>query len=222
MDGPDRRRIFIFQEGGVFPWLTVRENIGFGLDRIPWSQRDGVIHHYVEMVGLTGSSGLTLANSRAACDSGSRSPVPWPRTPRSSTWTSRSAPRLHHPVQDARRPRADLGSRAQDDSVCHPRHRRGGSARRSRSRHEPPAGDDPQAVEIDLPRPRDLNSPAYLQRANRSSPRWACLNTERDPARCRPPTPPSHVPSRTTPTNPLRASHKQRSTVDNSNFLLCS
>ncbi len=35
VDGPDRRRIFIFQEGGVFPWLTVRENIGFGLDRIP-------------------------------------------------------------------------------------------------------------------------------------------------------------------------------------------
>ena len=54
MDGPDRRRIFIFQEGGVFPWLTVRENIGFGLDRIPRSERDGVIQHYVEMIGLTG------------------------------------------------------------------------------------------------------------------------------------------------------------------------
>src|SRR5438045_903086 len=26
--GPDSRRIFIFQEGGVFPWLTVHENIG--------------------------------------------------------------------------------------------------------------------------------------------------------------------------------------------------
>ncbi len=54
VDGPDRRRIFIFQEGGVFPWLTVRENIGFGLDRIPRSERDGVIQHYVEMIGLTG------------------------------------------------------------------------------------------------------------------------------------------------------------------------
>ncbi len=54
MDGPDQRRIFIFQEGGVFPWLTVRENIGFGLDRIPRSERDGVIRHYVEMVSLSG------------------------------------------------------------------------------------------------------------------------------------------------------------------------
>ena len=31
--GPDPRRIFVFQENGVFPWLTVRENIGFGLSR---------------------------------------------------------------------------------------------------------------------------------------------------------------------------------------------
>src|SRR5581483_10922239 len=29
--GPDPRRIFVFQENGVFPWLTVQENIGFGL-----------------------------------------------------------------------------------------------------------------------------------------------------------------------------------------------
>ncbi len=52
VQGPDRRRIFIFQEGGVFPWLTVRENIGFGLDRRPG--RDTVINHYLEMVGLSG------------------------------------------------------------------------------------------------------------------------------------------------------------------------
>ena len=30
--GPDPRRIFVFQERGVFPWLTVEGNIGFGLD----------------------------------------------------------------------------------------------------------------------------------------------------------------------------------------------
>src|SRR5947209_19278388 len=29
--GPDPRRIFVFQENGVFPWLSVQENIGFGL-----------------------------------------------------------------------------------------------------------------------------------------------------------------------------------------------
>ena len=29
--GPDARRIFVFQARGVFPWLTVQGNIGFGL-----------------------------------------------------------------------------------------------------------------------------------------------------------------------------------------------
>lgn len=54
VSAPDRRRIFIFQESGVFPWLTVDENIGFGiLDSSP-AERKGRISHYVAMVGLTG------------------------------------------------------------------------------------------------------------------------------------------------------------------------
>jgi NitT/TauT family transport system ATP-binding protein len=52
--GPDPRRIYIFQEGGVFPWLTVRDNIGFGLAWRRGSDPDAIIRHYVEMVGLSG------------------------------------------------------------------------------------------------------------------------------------------------------------------------
>ena len=52
--GPDPRRIFIFQEGGVFPWLTVRDNIGFGLLRMRKADRDRIVDHYVGMVGLSG------------------------------------------------------------------------------------------------------------------------------------------------------------------------
>lgn len=52
--GPDPRRIFVFQENGVFPWLTVRENIGFGLRRQTDSERGRIVAHYVEMVGLSG------------------------------------------------------------------------------------------------------------------------------------------------------------------------
>jgi NitT/TauT family transport system ATP-binding protein len=51
---PDPRRIFVFQERGVFPWLTVEENIGFGLHRLPQKERDARITHYVQMVGLKG------------------------------------------------------------------------------------------------------------------------------------------------------------------------
>ncbi|HYR57431.1 MAG TPA: ABC transporter ATP-binding protein [Chthoniobacteraceae bacterium] len=52
--GPDPRRIFVFQENGVFPWLTVRENIGFGLFAKSEQERARTVAHYTEMVGLVG------------------------------------------------------------------------------------------------------------------------------------------------------------------------
>lgn len=52
--GPDPRRIFIFQEGGVFPWLSVAGNIAIGLSRRPDAERSGLLRHYVDLVGLTG------------------------------------------------------------------------------------------------------------------------------------------------------------------------
>ena len=52
--GPDRRRIFVFQERGVFPWLTVEGNIGFGLFDLSGAERRARIAHYVALVGLKG------------------------------------------------------------------------------------------------------------------------------------------------------------------------
>ena len=52
--GPDVRRIFVFQERGVFPWLTVEGNIGFGLSGLARAERRQRIEHYVQMVGLRG------------------------------------------------------------------------------------------------------------------------------------------------------------------------
>jgi ABC-type nitrate/sulfonate/bicarbonate transport system ATPase subunit len=52
--GPDPRRIFVFQERGVFPWLTVEGNIGFGLGKLPPGERERRIAHYVRLVGLEG------------------------------------------------------------------------------------------------------------------------------------------------------------------------
>ena len=51
---PDPRRIFVFQENGVFPWLTVHENISFGLRGKTNAARAELVRRYVEMVGLTG------------------------------------------------------------------------------------------------------------------------------------------------------------------------
>jgi len=54
VSGPDPRRIFVFQERGVFPWLTVEGNIGFGLFRLAPAERHRRIAHYVALVGLQG------------------------------------------------------------------------------------------------------------------------------------------------------------------------
>ena len=51
---PDPKRIFIFQENAVFPWLTVEQNVGFGVKRTTPRERRDLIEHYIEMVGLTG------------------------------------------------------------------------------------------------------------------------------------------------------------------------
>jgi NitT/TauT family transport system ATP-binding protein len=53
--GPDRG--VIFQEYGVFPWLTVRGNIEFGLklraSATPAAQRGEIVDRYMRLMGLT-------------------------------------------------------------------------------------------------------------------------------------------------------------------------
>ncbi len=51
--GPDPQRIFVFQENGIFPWLTVEENIGFGLHQLSPPEKAPIVQRYIEMVGLT-------------------------------------------------------------------------------------------------------------------------------------------------------------------------
>ena len=51
---PDRRRIFVFQERGVFPWLTVEGNIGFGLFDMDGEEREARVAQYIDLVGLKG------------------------------------------------------------------------------------------------------------------------------------------------------------------------
>jgi NitT/TauT family transport system ATP-binding protein len=55
VSGPDPRHIFIFQESSVFPWLTVADNVEFGVKRSNPAERKKVVDHYLAMVGLTGT-----------------------------------------------------------------------------------------------------------------------------------------------------------------------
>jgi NitT/TauT family transport system ATP-binding protein len=54
VDAPNPRRIFVFQEYGIFPWMSVWDNIAFGLYDRPESERYRIVEHYIRMVGLEG------------------------------------------------------------------------------------------------------------------------------------------------------------------------
>src|ERR1700684_231796 len=49
---PNARGILISQQGSIFPWLTVQQNLMFGLNDKPEDQKKGIADHYAAMVGL--------------------------------------------------------------------------------------------------------------------------------------------------------------------------
>ncbi|RCX20372.1 NitT/TauT family transport system ATP-binding protein [Fontibacillus phaseoli] len=58
IDKPGRDRAVVFQQAdsSLFPWLTVSQNVEFGLKmkKVPKSDRRAVSEQYIELVGLTG------------------------------------------------------------------------------------------------------------------------------------------------------------------------
>lgn len=82
----------VFQQYALFPWLTVLENVGFGLKMkgVPKARRNEVAQRFIEMVGLKGFEDRFPSACPAACASVCRSPGCWPTTPTSSCWTSPS------------------------------------------------------------------------------------------------------------------------------------
>lgn len=53
--GPGPERGMVFQDYALFPWLTVRQNIGFGPRQhgLPTAKLDQIAARYMDMVGLT-------------------------------------------------------------------------------------------------------------------------------------------------------------------------
>lgn len=55
LDGPGRDRGMVFQAYSLFPWMTVEDNIRFGLKlkKMPKAEQDVIVDKYLEIIGLT-------------------------------------------------------------------------------------------------------------------------------------------------------------------------
>ncbi|MFT5687989.1 MAG: NitT/TauT family transport system ATP-binding protein [Planctomycetota bacterium] len=52
--GPDPRRVFVFQEYGIFPWSSVWDNIALGLRHLSKEKQHEIAAQVIELVGLEG------------------------------------------------------------------------------------------------------------------------------------------------------------------------
>ncbi len=68
IDRPGPDRIVIFQEYGLFPWMTVAENVEFGLlaKGVTAAERKQTVQRYIELVKLGGSSAAIRMSYPAA------------------------------------------------------------------------------------------------------------------------------------------------------------
>lgn len=166
--GPNPRRIFVFQENGVFPWLNVRENIGFGLQRRTPAERTDIVRRYTEMVGLTGfedsyprelSGGMKQRVEIARALAANPDIIYMDEPFGALDFITRL------------RMRADLVRIWQAEKktilfVTHDIEEAVQLADRVFIMSRRPATIQ-QVVDIDLPRPRDLDSPGYLQKRDK-------------------------------------------------------
>jgi len=54
VDGPNPKRVFVFQEYGIFPWASVWDNVVLGIRDRPKAERQRIAQETIELVGLDG------------------------------------------------------------------------------------------------------------------------------------------------------------------------
>ena len=54
INGPDAERGMVFQQGALFEWMSVRENVGFGpsMKGMPKTDKAEIVDHLLDVVGL--------------------------------------------------------------------------------------------------------------------------------------------------------------------------
>ena len=66
VEGADPERAVVFQSPNLFPWLTARENVAIGVDKVypraSQAERQDVVEYYLERVGLADSMSKNAAS----------------------------------------------------------------------------------------------------------------------------------------------------------------
>ena len=86
VSGPDPKRGVVFQQGALFTWMNVLDNVAFGPLAIGKSKAEATAHRCaLRRAGRPDElrAALSRTSSRAACSSASASPARSPTTPRS-------------------------------------------------------------------------------------------------------------------------------------------
>ncbi|MEL6420190.1 MAG: ABC transporter ATP-binding protein, partial [Pseudomonadota bacterium] len=54
VEGPDAERGMVFQQGALFEWMSVRDNVGFGpsMKGMPKNDKAEIVNHLLDVVGL--------------------------------------------------------------------------------------------------------------------------------------------------------------------------
>ena len=78
--GPGPERGMVFQQGALFEWMSVAENIGFGpsMKGTPKGEINDIVGRYLETVGLKGLATRRCMNYPAVCNNVWRWRVVWP------------------------------------------------------------------------------------------------------------------------------------------------
>jgi len=86
------RVAMVFQQFGLLPWRTVRDNVGLGLELRGDSpdKRRRIIDQQLELVGLSQWGERYCSELSGACSSAWDWRAPWPPMRTSCSWTSRS------------------------------------------------------------------------------------------------------------------------------------
>ena len=54
VQGPNPRRVFVFQEYGIFPWASVWDNVALGLRHLSKDEQHTIVSRVIDLVSLTG------------------------------------------------------------------------------------------------------------------------------------------------------------------------